>query len=64
MVAELEADHLLRRGIVARRVERARLDKRDAVLAVHDVQRLALQPIGTLLPAVELEAAETSICRK
>ena len=52
-----------RRRVAARRVERARLHQGDALLVVHDVQRLALERDGVgadrpVVLAVDLEAAE------
>lgn len=63
VVAELVADELRRRGVVARRIERARLHQGDALLVVHDVQRLALQrgrvhANRAIMTPVDLEAAE------
>src|SRR5262245_42865753 len=57
MIGELVADELRRRSISSRG---ARLDERDALLSVHDVQRLAFksQLASTIAPTENFEAAE------
>src|SRR5688572_6711810 len=60
MVANLIANELRWRRVAAPRIEGSRFYEGDALLVVHDMQRLALQPLRALAPPVDLEAAEVN----